>query len=157
MIYVTHDQTEALTFANRVAVMDQGHILQIGTPDRIFRKPDHKFVGSFIGNPGMNFVSSRSIRSTTPSSAGTKEIGFRPEWATLSSDQPGDLSGQVKTTHLTGTTLGAPSGITWVSTNAGEIAVKGVLTHHPKEKVEIHLKEYLTFQDHKRLVASSDV
>ena len=157
MIYVTHDQTEALTFANRVAVMDQGHILQIGTPDTIYRQPDHRFVGSFIGNPGMNFVSATSIRSTTPSTGDTTEIGFRPEWATLSSGRPGDLSGQVKATHLTGTTLGAPSGITWVSTNAGEVAVKGVLTHHPKEKVEIHLKEYLTFQDQKRLVGSSEV
>ena len=157
MIYVTHDQTEALTFANRVAVMDQGHILQIATPDTIYRQPDHKFVGSFIGNPGMNFISAASIRSATPNREDTKEIGFRPEWAVLTSGQPGDLSGQVKTTHLTGTTLGVPSGITWVSTNAGEIAIKGILNHHPKEQVEIHLKQYLTFQNNKRLVANSDV
>ena len=157
MIYVTHDQTEALTFANRVAVMDQGRILQIATPDIIYRQPADKFVGSFIGNPGMNFVSATSVRSTTPGTGGTKEIGFRPEWAVLSSGQPGDLSGQVKMTHFTGTTLGVPSGITWVSTNAGEIAIKGVLNHHPKEPVEIHLKQYLTFQNNKRLVANSDV
>ena len=114
MIYVTHDQTEALTFASRVAVMDQGHILQIDTPEIIYQQPDHKFVGTFIGSPGMNFVSARSLQSTIQSPEEAQEIGFRPEWAELSSEQVGDLSGTVKTTQLTGTTLGAPTGITWV-------------------------------------------
>lgn len=56
MIYVTHDQTEALTFAEKVVVMHEGRILQIGTPRDLFEKPAHAFVGYFIGSPGMNFL-----------------------------------------------------------------------------------------------------
>ncbi len=54
MIFVTHDQTEALTFADKVVVMNYGKILQIGTPEELFEKPKHTFVGYFIGSPGMN-------------------------------------------------------------------------------------------------------
>ena len=55
-IYVTHDQTEALTFADKVAVMFEGEIVQIGTPQDLFENPGHRFVGYFIGSPGMNFL-----------------------------------------------------------------------------------------------------
>ena len=55
MIYVTHDQIEALTFADRIAVMLDGAILQFGTPKELFERPSHTFVGYFIGSPGMNF------------------------------------------------------------------------------------------------------
>jgi glycerol transport system ATP-binding protein len=56
MIYVTHDQTEALTFADQVVVMNAGEIVQIGTPVELFERPSHIFVGHFIGSPGMNVV-----------------------------------------------------------------------------------------------------
>ncbi|MEM6585215.1 MAG: ABC transporter ATP-binding protein [Pseudomonadota bacterium] len=56
MVYVTHDQTEALTFAEKVVVMHEGAILQIGTPRDLFEAPAHTFVGYFIGSPGMNFL-----------------------------------------------------------------------------------------------------
>jgi glycerol transport system ATP-binding protein len=56
MIYVTHDQTEALTFADKVVVMYEGEVVQIGTPEELFDRPDHTFVGYFIGSPGMNIV-----------------------------------------------------------------------------------------------------
>ena len=56
LIYVTHDQTEALTFADQVVVMYEGEIVQIGTPQELFEKPEHRFVGYFIGSPGMNFI-----------------------------------------------------------------------------------------------------
>ncbi|MCP4398565.1 MAG: ABC transporter ATP-binding protein [bacterium] len=55
LVYVTHDQVEALTFADKVIVMYEGEIVQIGTPQELFEKPRHKFVGFFIGSPGMNF------------------------------------------------------------------------------------------------------
>ena len=54
MIFVTHDQTEALTFADKVVVMNNGSVLQIGTPEELFKKPAHTFVGYFIGSPGWN-------------------------------------------------------------------------------------------------------
>ena len=56
MVYVTHDQTEALTFADTVVVMYEGEIVQIGTPDELFQRPQHTFVGYFIGSPGMNVL-----------------------------------------------------------------------------------------------------
>ncbi len=55
-IYVTHDQTEAMTMATRIVVMNNGHIQQIGTPKEIYNHPVNKFVASFIGSPAMNFV-----------------------------------------------------------------------------------------------------
>lgn len=56
LIYVTHDQVEALTFADQVVVMYEGEIVQTGTPQELFEFPNHKFVGYFIGSPGMNFL-----------------------------------------------------------------------------------------------------
>ena len=95
MIYVTHDQTEALTFADRVIVMYDGTVVQIGTPVELFEHPQHTFVGHFIGSPGMNVlpceVSNGTVRlfgnkidtaSTVPPNPdkGTIEIGVRPEF-----------------------------------------------------------------------------
>ena len=56
MIYVTHDQTEALTFADQVVVMQDGEVVQIGSPVDLFERPAHTFVGHFIGSPGMNML-----------------------------------------------------------------------------------------------------
>jgi multiple sugar transport system ATP-binding protein len=56
MIYVTHDQTEALTLADRIVVMSMGRVQQIGTPYEVYHKPANAFVGYFIGNPSMNFL-----------------------------------------------------------------------------------------------------
>ncbi len=96
MVYVTHDQTEALTFAEQVVVMYDGGIVQIGTPAELFERPKHTFVGYFIGSPGMNVmpvqVDGASARlgsqtialpaapQTTP---GTIELGIRPEYIRL--------------------------------------------------------------------------
>jgi glycerol transport system ATP-binding protein len=55
-IYVTHDQTEALTLADQVVVMTEGEVVQTGTPRQLFERPAHTFVGHFIGNPGMNLL-----------------------------------------------------------------------------------------------------
>ncbi|QVQ27915.1 ABC transporter ATP-binding protein [Achromobacter deleyi] len=56
LIYVTHDQTEALTFADQVMVMARGRAVQVGSADDLFQRPEHTFVGHFIGSPGMNFL-----------------------------------------------------------------------------------------------------
>lgn len=98
MIYVTHDQTEALTFADQVVVMNNGEIVQIGTPIELFEKPKHTFVGHFIGSPGMNVLpcevkggkasfAGQVINSDNASSyrgSGQKlEIGVRPEFVSI--------------------------------------------------------------------------
>src|SRR6185436_12530978 len=59
MIYVTHDQIEALTLADRVAVMHQGVIQQLATPREIYQRPINRFVAGFVGSPAMNFVSGK--------------------------------------------------------------------------------------------------
>lgn len=59
LIYVTHDQTEALTFAEQVVVMVEGRVVQVGTPQELFETPAHTFVGYFIGSPGMNLLPAR--------------------------------------------------------------------------------------------------
>ncbi len=56
MIYVTHDQVEAMTFADKIVVMYEGEVVQVGTPEELYEWPKHKFVGYFIGSPGMNFL-----------------------------------------------------------------------------------------------------
>ncbi len=97
MIYVTHDQTEALTFADKVVVMHGGYVVQIGTPQELFERPAHTFVGYFIGSPGMNvlpvqvdghtaYIEGRKIRlpNRYQTDKGSKlELGIRPEFATL--------------------------------------------------------------------------
>ena len=59
LVYVTHDQNEALTFADKVVVMYNGEVVQLGTPQELFERPAHRFVGYFIGSPGMNFMPCR--------------------------------------------------------------------------------------------------
>lgn len=93
MIYVTHDQTEALTFADKVAVMYDGRIAQLGTPEELFRTPQHTFVGYFIGSPGMNFLDAEvkgaearigdcivPLGGNYGTPAGRIQIGIRPEF-----------------------------------------------------------------------------
>ncbi len=62
-IYVTHDQTEALTMGDRIAVIDSGVIQQIGTPDEVFNNPVNRFVAGFLGSPSMNFITSEIINN----------------------------------------------------------------------------------------------
>ncbi|WP_316015521.1 ABC transporter ATP-binding protein [Roseobacter sp. HKCCA0434] len=102
MIYVTHDQTEALTFADKVVVMHDGRVVQIGTPQELFERPGHTFVGYFIGSPGMNLFDAE-ISGSTARIAGTEvelgtayetgtgrvQVGVRPEFVRLSQGGPG--------------------------------------------------------------------
>lgn len=62
MIFVTHDQTEAMTLGERICVLDKGIVMQVGKPLELYRNPKNKFVADFIGNPGMNFLKGRIDR-----------------------------------------------------------------------------------------------
>lgn len=97
MVYVTHDQTEALTFANKVVVMYEGEIVQIGSPEELFERPSHTFVGYFIGSPGMNVIptvldgaNAKIGEYATPLPVAPRlraqpkvELGVRPEYVRL--------------------------------------------------------------------------
>ena len=100
MIYVTHDQTEALTFADKVVVMFEGRVVQMGTPEELFETPAHTFVGYFIGSPGMNLQEATvsgnrahlhgaeiALGAAYGPLAGRTQIGIRPEYCTLSRDE----------------------------------------------------------------------
>ena len=102
MIYVTHDQTEALTFADKVVVMYEGEVVQIGTPEELFNEPAHTFVGYFIGSPGMNVIPCEISGKTAKVgnvqielsggyavNGARTELGIRPEFVSLSSDRGG--------------------------------------------------------------------
>lgn len=120
MIYVTHDQVEALTLGDRIAVMRDGEIQQVGTPQEVYNQPRNRFVAGFIGSPPMNFVEGRVVSeqddlsidtgsgSVAVDSAATKTLqrrvgdqvvlGFRPEVVRLADRSVGSklrLSGQV--------------------------------------------------------------
>ena len=93
MIYVTHDQTEALTFADEVVVMQDGEVVQIGTPVELFERPEHTFVGHFIGSPGMNVLNCFEqgefavfeghkipLEGAIVGAGGNVHLGVRPEY-----------------------------------------------------------------------------
>jgi glycerol transport system ATP-binding protein len=111
MIYVTHDQTEALTFADTVVVMHDGRVVQSGTPAELFDKPAHTFVGYFIGSPGMNIVAAQVNgrearidghtialnRTYNGMPSGAKiEVGVRPEFVDIAAPAPGLLSANIE-------------------------------------------------------------
>jgi ABC-type sugar transport system ATPase subunit len=149
MIYVTHDQVEAMTLADRIVVLDRGVIAQIGAPLELYTKPDNKFVASFIGSPTMNFlavtpVSSdgrdvtlavgnasdaskssfvvRTRNAPDDTRAAPVEIGIRPEHIAIvnAADARAELSGVVQLVERLGNLT-----IAYVATPAGQLVVQG--------------------------------
>ena len=103
LIYVTHDQVEALTFADQVVVMTRGRAVQVGTPDALFERPAHRFVGHFIGSPGMNFLPAAMLAGAS-APAGAVTMGVRPEYVSLAAaDAAGALPGTVERVQDIGT------------------------------------------------------
>ena len=118
LIYVTHDQVEALTFADQVVVMSRGRVMQLGAPDTLFERPAHTFVGHFIGSPGMNFlpvtVEAGELQvagqplgpAGRDLPAGALRLGIRPEYLRLQpAGGPGALPATVRQVQDIGTYL----------------------------------------------------
>ena len=143
MIYVTHDQTEALTFADQVVVMQEGEIVQIGTPVELFERPQHTFVGHFIGSPGMNILPcefskgrarfqgrSLELEGAVGPVEGRTEIGIRPEHVSIASS---GLPAVVRKASDIGRH-------TVVEAMMGDTRVNAIIDGAPPEKgAEIHL------------------
>ncbi len=111
-IYVTHDQIEAMTLADRVVVMNKGLVQQVGTPMEIYDRPANTFVASFIGSPAMNLIegsieggvftaSGIRIEGLTSAAKGPVTLGFRAEDATLA-DSNGQIEAPIYTVELLG-------------------------------------------------------
>jgi len=111
LIYVTHDQVEALTFADQVMVMTRGRAVQIGSASELFERPQHTFVGHFIGSPGMNFLPAQGgpqglvvAGRAMPGPEGATLLGIRPEYVTLAEpDAAGALPARVTQAQDIGT------------------------------------------------------
>ncbi|MCY3732904.1 MAG: ABC transporter ATP-binding protein, partial [Chloroflexi bacterium] len=117
-IYVTHDQLEALTMADRVGIMHQGTLQQLGTPEDVYRRPANRFVATFVGEPPMNIVQASvnggrvaigdyalervppadlaAIEAAASSAGGTVDVGVRPDDFRLGGpDEPG-IAGRIR-------------------------------------------------------------
>jgi multiple sugar transport system ATP-binding protein len=142
MVYVTHDQTEAMTLADRIVVLDKGSISQVGSPLELYNAPANKFVAAFIGSPSMNFfaveiaaMNGRTASVVLPggrkaeiglrtngADARSAELGVRPEHLTVIDpfDPTAALSGAIALVeHLGNATL------LYIDTPAGQLIVEG--------------------------------
>ncbi len=114
MIYVTHDQVEAMTLADKIVVLSAGAVEQVGSPMELYNRPANLFVAGFIGSPGMNFIEATRLGET-----GAKTIGIRPEHLSLSRES-GEWQGKV--VHVEH--LGADTIVYLESEKAGLLTVR---------------------------------
>jgi glycerol transport system ATP-binding protein len=154
LIYVTHDQVEALAFAEQIVVMTRGRAVQMGSADALFERPQHMFVGNFIGSPGMNFLPAQlagrvltlagqaltldaAMAAHLPQQTGQFTLGVRPEYVELTGS---GSSGALRTTVAKVQDVGTY----WLITaRAGAVLVRLRLdaqAEPPREGSEVWLK-----------------
>ena len=137
IVYVTHDQVEAMTLADKIVVMNKGRIEQTGKPLELYYKPNNLFVAGFIGSPAMNFLSAfvkkggalslsdgQELKAKLPSSCKTGDavtLGFRPEHATLGGTGTYVLAGVVDIIERLG-----ESGFAHVRLSSGQTVIAEV-------------------------------
>ncbi|PRY75510.1 multiple sugar transport system ATP-binding protein [Yoonia maritima] len=119
MIYVTHDQVEAMTLADRIVVLDGGRIAQVGSPRELYEKPENLFVAQFIGSPKMNVMPAGTVTGVAKPE-GTTHIGLRPEHAVLGAPGSGQLEGTVDVLEY----LGADTFVVLDCAAAGQVTVR---------------------------------
>lgn len=132
MIYVTHDQVEAMTLADRIVVLEAGKVAQIGTPRELYEKPANLFVAQFIGSPRMNVVGQSSV-SKISVPEGTSHVGIRPEHIDLVAAKKGHLQGTVDVLEY----LGADTFVVLACGDAGQVTVRvtGETSYSPGDVV----------------------
>ena len=112
-VYVTHDQVEAMTLADRIAIMDKGQIQQLGTPDEVYNNPANVFVAGFIGSPPMNLITGElqngtfigpdtRIEGVAKGDRKNVILGIRPEDMTIGEGGKGDLNAKLYSLEPTG-------------------------------------------------------
>jgi multiple sugar transport system ATP-binding protein len=104
MVYVTHDQVEAMTLADRIVVLKDGLIMQVGTPRELYENPQNAFVAQFIGSPKMNLmtVANGNDASLPHAARDAAQLGIRPEHIEIVAAGDGHCSGQVQISEYLG-------------------------------------------------------
>jgi ABC-type sugar transport system ATPase subunit len=132
MIYVTHDQVEAMTMATRIAVLNAGNIEQVGTPYELYTSPHNRFVATFIGSPKMNMIETTGGAlpdfGALPRAANAATVGVRPEQFTLGRDGDASAEGTIALVEYLGSEIFAhvklPSGKTVMVKQGGNAQLK---------------------------------
>ena len=124
MIYVTHDQVEAMTLADRIVVLEAGRVSQVGSPRELYERPGNLFVAQFIGSPKMNVfpVATPGLRLPAPLPAEAEHFGIRPEHIAIGAAGSGEIDGTVDVMEY----LGAD---TYVIVDCGEAGKLTVRAH----------------------------
>ena len=135
MVYVTHDQVEAMTLADKIVVLKDGLIMQVGTPRELYEKPDNLFVAQFIGSPKMNILpyGSDKMKIKLPKHSGERDeiasLGIRPEHITLGTNKSAHCNGVVEVIEYLGSD-------TFLYVNCGELGTLTVRTHDVGDEVK---------------------
>ena len=149
MIYVTHDQVEAMTLADRIVVLDGGLIAQVGSPRELYERPVNRFVAQFIGSPKMNIVPCSTSGGTYSLPGGRQgpfsgkaeavELGIRPEHISIGGSGSGQCDGTVDVVEY----LGADTFVIVDCAEAGSITVRvtGNTDLKPGEKIGLSFDE----------------
>ena len=176
MVYVTHDQTEALTFADEVSVLHGGRLLQTGTPQELYEKPAHAEVARFIGNPGMNLLPAEIVNGKLSLNGqvvsevdvrlpqGKLQVGFRPEWAQLvdrqqvAGVQSSGLSVPVtlNSTRLIGAEADKALGVARITLGSDTAQVVCELGPELEKPLALQLSRYELFCDGLRLTQDAE-
>ena len=164
MIYVTHDQTEALTFADQVSVVQDGRLLQTGTPEALYDDPADEHVAHFIGSPGMNLVPAEArdgallvaggwLADAPGVPDGPCVAGFRPEWAVArpATDNGDGLAAAVQSLQVQGAEAGQLVGLVELTLGAHRVLVRQPLDTLQQGPAALHVHKVLTFRGGKRL------
>lgn len=138
-IYVTHDQTEALTMGDRIVVLDKGVIQQVDTPEEIYNNPANTFVAGFVGSPQMNFIAGDDIPYQTPENA---IVGIRPEkMCTLLSCNSIDEAEIIKmTVHIDITELLGSEKIAYFNIGESKCSAKLPAEYNLGETLELSIR-----------------
>ena len=100
MIYVTHDQVEAMTLAHQIVVLKDGEVMQVGSPRELYERPANRFVAQFIGSPKMNVIPAARLEATLPE--GAASVGVRPEHLNIVTPDQARLRGRVRLVEYMG-------------------------------------------------------
>ena len=163
MIYVTHDQTEALTFADQISVLHDGELLQTDSPENLVNQPAHEYVASFIGSPGMNLmpgevrrqalmVGEHEVLAAPDTAAGDCTVGFRPEWASLAtSPDAAGIPVDVVALRTLGVRGRAPVGIVTARLLGQDIFLRQALDVKVGDRLPLQLQKVVAFRQGRQL------